>query len=159
MYAYTIYVSLWPAWKRGSVAIISLRLGFRRNLLSVLHPNLVSSPIKGILEILNLTPRCIPKSKIYFKLTAILLNSRTSSSSFNKCIPLSRVLSHWKLYTCGHVSNLPFTIKIKTFQKCTIKNKEVEIMEGWWMSGYDGRCQWSLSWLGSVVGCSRVWWC
>ena len=41
--------------------IISLRLGFRRNFLSVLHPNLVSSPIKGILEILNLTPpRCIP---------------------------------------------------------------------------------------------------
>ena len=36
--------------------IISLRLGFRRNFLSVLHPNLVSSPIKGILEILNLTP-------------------------------------------------------------------------------------------------------
>jgi hypothetical protein len=28
--------------------------------LSVLHPNLVSSPIKGILEILNLTTRCIP---------------------------------------------------------------------------------------------------
>jgi hypothetical protein len=36
--------------------IISLRLGFRRNFLSVLHPNLVSSPIKGILEIFNLTP-------------------------------------------------------------------------------------------------------
>ena len=31
--------------------LISLRLGFRRNCLSVLHPNLVSSPIKGILEI------------------------------------------------------------------------------------------------------------
>ena len=31
-----------------------------KNFLSVLHPNLVSSPIKGILEILNLTPRCIP---------------------------------------------------------------------------------------------------
>jgi hypothetical protein len=28
--------------------------------LSVLHPNLVSSPIKGILEILNLITRCIP---------------------------------------------------------------------------------------------------
>ena len=28
--------------------------------LSVLHPNLVSSLIKGILEISNLTPRCIP---------------------------------------------------------------------------------------------------
>ena len=40
--------------------VISLRLGFRRNFLSVLHPNLVSSPIKGILEILNLTTRCIP---------------------------------------------------------------------------------------------------
>ena len=40
--------------------IISLRLGFRRNFLSVLHPNLVSSPIKGILEIFNLTTRCIP---------------------------------------------------------------------------------------------------
>jgi hypothetical protein len=38
------------------VMVISLRLGFRRNFLSVLHPNLVSSPIKGILEILNLTP-------------------------------------------------------------------------------------------------------
>jgi hypothetical protein len=35
--------------------LISLRLGFRRNFLSVvdLHPNLVSRPIKGILEILN----------------------------------------------------------------------------------------------------------
>jgi hypothetical protein len=32
----------------------------RRNVLSVRHPNLVSSLIKGILEILNLTPRCIP---------------------------------------------------------------------------------------------------
>ena len=31
-----------------------------KNFLSVLHPNLVSSPIKGILEILNLTTRCIP---------------------------------------------------------------------------------------------------
>ena len=40
--------------------LILLRLGFRRNFLSVLHPNLVSSPIKGILEIFNLTPRCIP---------------------------------------------------------------------------------------------------
>jgi hypothetical protein len=44
----------------GGSWIISLRLGFRRNFLSVLHPNLVSSPIKGILEILNLTTRCIP---------------------------------------------------------------------------------------------------
>ena len=40
--------------------VISLRLRFRRNFLSVLHLNLVSSPIKGILEILNLTTRCIP---------------------------------------------------------------------------------------------------
>ena len=31
-----------------------------KNFLSVLHPNLVSSPIKGILEIFNLTTRCIP---------------------------------------------------------------------------------------------------
>ena len=37
--------------------LISLRLGFRRNFLSVLHPNLVSSPIKSILEIFNLTTR------------------------------------------------------------------------------------------------------
>ena len=36
--------------------IISLRLGFRRNFCLYLHPNLVSSPIKGILEIFNLTP-------------------------------------------------------------------------------------------------------
>ena len=42
------------------LGVISLRLGFRRNFLSVLHPNLVASPIKGILEILNLTTRCIP---------------------------------------------------------------------------------------------------
>ena len=35
---------------------ISLRLGFRRNFLSVLHPNLVSSPIEGILEILLWPP-------------------------------------------------------------------------------------------------------
>jgi hypothetical protein len=41
-------------------SLISLRLGFRRNVCLYLHPNLVSSPIKGILEILNLTPRCIP---------------------------------------------------------------------------------------------------
>ena len=73
-------------------------------------------------------------------------------------VSLSRVLSHWKLYTCGQVSNLPFTIK-KTFQKCTIKNKEVEIMVGWCLSGYEGRCQWSLGWLGYVIGCSRVRWC
>jgi hypothetical protein len=32
------------------------------------------------------------------------------------------------------------TIKIKFFQKCTIKNKEVEIMEGWCMSGYSFQC-------------------
>ena len=38
------------------VVVISLRLGFRRNFLSVLHPNLVSSPIQDILEIFNLTP-------------------------------------------------------------------------------------------------------
>jgi hypothetical protein len=44
------------AWSQ----LISLRLGFRRNFPSVLHPNLVSSPIKGILEILNLTTQCIP---------------------------------------------------------------------------------------------------
>jgi hypothetical protein len=31
-----------------------------KKFLSVLHPNLVSSPIKGILEILNLIPQCIP---------------------------------------------------------------------------------------------------
>ena len=44
--------------------VISLRLGFRRNFLSVLHPNLVPNPIKGILEIFNLPPpplpQCIP---------------------------------------------------------------------------------------------------
>ena len=42
-------------------------------------------------------------------------------------------------------ATLHLQLKIKTFQKCTIKNKEVEIMEGWCMSGYDRRCQWSLS--------------
>jgi hypothetical protein len=48
--------------KRAVGLLISLRLGFRRNFLSVLHSNLVSSPIKdkGILEILNLNPWCIP---------------------------------------------------------------------------------------------------
>jgi hypothetical protein len=55
---------LCPRWFLSAncveVGLISLRLGFRRNFLSVLHPNLVSSPIKGILEILNLTTRCIP---------------------------------------------------------------------------------------------------
>ena len=44
----------------STIHVISLRLRFRRNFLSVLHLNLVSSPIKGILEILNLTTRCIP---------------------------------------------------------------------------------------------------
>jgi hypothetical protein len=34
----------------------------------------------------------------------------------------------------------------------------VEIMEGWCLSGYDGRCQWSRSWLGSVVYCSWSGW-
>ena len=43
-----------------SETLISLRLRFRRNFLSVLHLNLVSSPIKGILEIFYLTTRCIP---------------------------------------------------------------------------------------------------
>jgi hypothetical protein len=38
-------------------------------------------------------------------------------------------------------ATLHLQLKIKTFQKCTIKNKEVEIMEGWCLSGYDGRCQ------------------
>ena len=42
-------------------------------------------------------------------------------------------------------ATLHLQLKIKTFQKCTIKNKEVEIMEDWCLSGYDGRCQWSLS--------------
>ena len=45
---------------RGINAVMSheiwLRLGFRRNFCLYLHTNLVSSPIKGILEILNLTP-------------------------------------------------------------------------------------------------------
>jgi hypothetical protein len=36
--------------------LISLRLGFRRNFCLYVHPNLVSSPIMGILEIFNLTP-------------------------------------------------------------------------------------------------------
>jgi hypothetical protein len=40
---------------------------------------------------------------------------------------------------------LVFNANIKTFQKCTIKNKEVEIMEGWCMSGYDVIYQWSLN--------------
>jgi hypothetical protein len=44
----------------NSFSPLAILLGFRRNFLSVLHPNIVSSPIKGILEILNLTPRCIP---------------------------------------------------------------------------------------------------
>ena len=46
--------------------VISLRLGFRRNFLSVLHPNLVSNPIKGILEIFNLTPPPPVHSNGYF---------------------------------------------------------------------------------------------
>ena len=48
----------WPTSLRHKTAtnLISLRLRFRGNCLSTLHPNLVSSPIKGILEILNLTP-------------------------------------------------------------------------------------------------------
>jgi hypothetical protein len=45
---------------KHDTSIISLRLRFRRNFLSVLHLNLVSSPIKGILEIFYLTTRCIP---------------------------------------------------------------------------------------------------
>ena len=46
----------WPTSLRHKTAtnLISLRLRFRGNCLSTLHPNLVSSPIKGILEILNL---------------------------------------------------------------------------------------------------------
>ena len=42
------------------LVFISLRLGFRRNVCLYLHPTVVSSPIKGIPEILNLTSRCIP---------------------------------------------------------------------------------------------------
>ena len=32
------------------MSVISLRLGFRRNFLSVLHPNLVSSPIDRVVK-------------------------------------------------------------------------------------------------------------
>jgi hypothetical protein len=49
-----------PSLKHSTYMVISLRLRFRRNFLSVLHLNLVSSPIKGILEIFYLTTRCIP---------------------------------------------------------------------------------------------------
>jgi hypothetical protein len=35
-------------WLDSNPDVISLRLRFQRNFLSVLHPNLVSSPIKGI---------------------------------------------------------------------------------------------------------------
>jgi hypothetical protein len=31
-------------------------------------------------------------------------------------------------------ATLHLQLKIKTFQKCTVKNKEVEIMEGWCLS-------------------------
>ena len=40
--------------------LVSLRLGFEEIFSQFLHPNLVSRPIKGILEIKNLTPRCNP---------------------------------------------------------------------------------------------------
>ena len=43
------------------------------------------------------------------------------------------------------VRSATFHLQLKKLQKCTIKYKEVEIMEGWCLSGYDGRCQWSLS--------------
>ena len=56
---YPIYDEI-PDYSNSTSDIISLRLGFRRNLFLYLHPNLVSSPIKGILEILNLTPPLPP---------------------------------------------------------------------------------------------------
>jgi hypothetical protein len=59
----------------------------------------------------------LPQTLVSFHVLLMLFVFLFLLSSFNKCIPLSRVLSHWKLYTCGQVSNLPFTIKIKTFQK------------------------------------------
>ena len=54
----------------------------------------------------------------------------TFSSSFNKCIPLSRVFSHWKLYTCGQVSNFPFTIK-KLSRNVQLKTKKWKL----WKAG------------------------
>jgi hypothetical protein len=69
---------IWTVWLYSTMSsapteVISLRLGFRRNFLSVLHPNLVSSPIKGILEILNLTTRCIPMDICHMN-SVIILN-------------------------------------------------------------------------------------
>jgi hypothetical protein len=68
------------------IQVISLRLGFRRNFLSVLHPNLVSSPIKGILEILNLTTRCICKHIFYGLLIGFNKIFITKLQNFKPCI-------------------------------------------------------------------------
>jgi hypothetical protein len=51
------------------------------------------------------TNRCA-RNKLFSTRTEELSTVTVSSSSFNKCIPLSRVLSHWKLYTCGQVNTI-----------------------------------------------------
>jgi hypothetical protein len=77
--------------------LISLRFGFGRNFLSVLHPNLVSSPIKGILEILNLTPRCIPMDILAW---TDCVRSSAGVHEFSKmAVSLNWILDYFVEYT------------------------------------------------------------
>jgi hypothetical protein len=114
--------------------IISLRLGFRRNFLSVLHPNLVSSPIKGILEILNLTNRCIPmdilawtvhfsilfQKQIHFRHRIYFLQVLYFIYFYYKMYQYYSVLSFSRISAKGLFSNLfTVTYQSKTSQYMT----------------------------------------
>ena len=87
----------------------------------------------------------------FYSILCDILNLYTSSS-FNKCIPLSRVLSHWKLYTYGQVSNPPFTIKNKNFP---------EMYNSKQRSGNHGRLVFVRLWrkVSMEPELTKVWWC
>jgi flagellar biosynthesis protein FlhB len=56
-----LFLSTTLIFDLGTVPLISFRLDFRKTISALyLQSNLVTSPIKGILEIKNFNPRCIP---------------------------------------------------------------------------------------------------
>ena len=59
----------------STLYLISLRSGFRKKFLSVLHPNLVSSPIKGILMDILARTDCVRSSAGNISLIDIFSNS------------------------------------------------------------------------------------
>ena len=49
------YVTMYDVYEFN---LVEMRIP--KNFLSVVHPSLVSGPVGGVLEVLNLTTRCIP---------------------------------------------------------------------------------------------------